>query len=178
MKKIKRRKRKQNKIETSWAINKSLLKIIVVLLITGLNLTGLLAIGETISYYFDSEASNQNVYQAGVLDFDLTSPTTNFISPDIVSLIGASAALSITGTPFNGPIGAARVGYKDGQYILNPSATVCKEESDLDLIVAGTADAVLMVESQAKLLSEDVMLGAVMYGHERSEEHTSELQSH
>ena len=87
MKKIKRRKRKQNKIETSWAINKSLLKIIVVLLITGLNLTGLLAIGETISYYFDSEASNQNVYQAGVLDFDLTSPTTNFISSDIVSNI-------------------------------------------------------------------------------------------
>ncbi len=89
------------------------------------------------------------------------------ISPDIVSLLGTSAALSITGTPFNGPIGAARVGYKDGQYILNPSATVCKEESDLDLIVAGTADAVLMVESQAKLLSEDVMLGAVMYGHEQ-----------
>ena len=73
------------------------------------------------------------------------------ISPDIVSLLGTSAALSISGTPFNGPIGAARVGYKDGQYILNPSATVCKEESDLDLIVAGTADAVLMVESQAKL---------------------------
>jgi len=89
------------------------------------------------------------------------------ISPDIVSLLGTSAALSITGTPFNGPIGAARVGYKDGQYILNPSATVCKDESDLDLIVAGTADAVLMVESQAKLLSEDVMLGAVMYGHEQ-----------
>ena len=89
------------------------------------------------------------------------------ISPDIVSLLGTSAALSITGTPFNGPIGAARVGYKDGQYILNPSATVCKEESDLDLIVAGTADAVLMVESEAKLLSEDVMLGAVMYGHEQ-----------
>lgn len=89
------------------------------------------------------------------------------ISPDIVSLLGASAALSITGTPFNGPIGAARVGYKDGQYILNPSATVCKEESDLDLIVAGTADAVLMVESEAKLLSEEVMLGAVMYGHEQ-----------
>lgn len=89
------------------------------------------------------------------------------ISPDIVSLLGTSAALSISGTPFNGPIGAARVGYKDGQYILNPSATVCKEESDLDLIVAGTADAVLMVESEAKLLSEDVMLGAVMYGHEQ-----------
>jgi len=89
------------------------------------------------------------------------------ISPDIVSLLGASAALSITGTPFNGPIGAARVGYKDGQYILNPSATVCKEESDLDLIVAGTSDAVLMVESEAKLLSEEVMLGAVMYGHEQ-----------
>lgn len=89
------------------------------------------------------------------------------ISPDIVSLLGTSAALSITGTPFNGPIGAARVGYKDGQYLLNPSATVCTEESELDLIVAGTSDAVLMVESQAKLLSEDVMLGAVMYGHEQ-----------
>lgn len=89
------------------------------------------------------------------------------ITPDIVSLLGTSAALSITGTPFNGPIGAARVGYKDGQYILNPSQTVCKEESDLDLIVAGTSDAVLMVESEAKLLSEDVMLGAVMYGHEQ-----------
>jgi polyribonucleotide nucleotidyltransferase len=89
------------------------------------------------------------------------------ITPDIVSLLGTSAALSITGTPFNGPIGAARVGYKDGQYILNPSQTVCKEESDLDLIVAGTSDAVLMVESEAKLLSEEVMLGAVMYGHEQ-----------
>ena len=89
------------------------------------------------------------------------------ISPDIVSLLGTSAALSITGTPFRGPIGAARVGYKDGQYLLNPSPTVCKEESDLDLIVAGTADAVLMVESEAKLLSEEVMLGAVMFGHEQ-----------
>jgi len=89
------------------------------------------------------------------------------ISPDIVSLLGTSAALSITGAPFNGPIGAARVGYKDGQYLLNPSPTVCKEGSDLDLVVAGTADAVLMVESEAKLLSEEVMLGAVMYGHEQ-----------
>ena len=89
------------------------------------------------------------------------------ISPDIASLLGTSAALSISGAPFNGPIGAARVGYKEGQYLLNPSPTVCKEESDLDLIVAGTADAVLMVESEAKLLSEEVMLGAVMYGHEQ-----------
>ena len=89
------------------------------------------------------------------------------ISPDIVSLLGTSAALSITGTPFRGPIGAARVGYKDGQYLLNPSPTVCKEESDLDLVVAGTSDAVLMVESEAKLLSEEVMLGAVMFGHEQ-----------
>ena len=89
------------------------------------------------------------------------------ISPDIVSLLGTSAALSITGAPFNGPIGAARVGYKDGAYLLNPSPTVCKEESDLDLVVAGTSDAVLMVESEAKLLSEEVMLGAVMYGHEQ-----------
>ncbi|MDH5395260.1 MAG: polyribonucleotide nucleotidyltransferase, partial [Gammaproteobacteria bacterium] len=88
------------------------------------------------------------------------------ISPDIVSLLGTSAALSITGVPFNGPVGAARVGYKDGQYLLNPSETVIKE-SELDLVVAGTADAVLMVESEAKLLSEEVMLGAVMFGHEQ-----------
>ena len=89
------------------------------------------------------------------------------INPDIVSLLGTSAALSITGAPFNGPIGAARVGYKDGEYVLNPSPAFCKDESELDLVVAGTSDAVLMVESEAKLLSEDVMLGAVMYGHEQ-----------
>ncbi len=86
------------------------------------------------------------------------------ISADIVALIGASAALSIANLPFNGPLGAARVGYKDGQYIINPTKTEL-ETSDLDLVVAGTEGAVLMVESEANLLSEDVMLGAVMFGH-------------
>ena len=90
------------------------------------------------------------------------------VSPDIVALIGASAALTLSGTPFNGPIGAARVGYKDGQYLLNPSMEQLTE-SDLDLVVAGTDKAVLMVESEAKLLSEDVMLGAVMFGHEQQQ---------
>ena len=88
------------------------------------------------------------------------------INPDVVAMLGASAALSISGVPFKGPIGCARVGYKDGQYLLNP-ATSLMEESDLDLVVAGTQNAVLMVESEAKLLSEDVMLGAVVYGHEQ-----------
>lgn len=87
------------------------------------------------------------------------------VSTDIVSLIGTSAALATSGLPFNGPIGAARVGYRDGEYLLNPSATELKE-SDLDLVVAGTESAVLMVESEANLLSEEVMLGAVMFGHE------------
>lgn len=88
------------------------------------------------------------------------------IDPDIVAMIGASAALSLSGMPFGGPIGAARVGYRDGQYILNPTATALKE-SALDMVVAGTAKAVLMVESQAQGLAEDVMLGAVMYGHQQ-----------
>ena len=87
------------------------------------------------------------------------------VTPDIPAMIGASAALALSGAPFNGPIGAARVGYRDGQYLLNPSKEEV-ESSDLDLIVAGTDSAVLMVESEAKLLSEDVMLGAVMFGHE------------
>ncbi len=87
------------------------------------------------------------------------------VTPDIPAMLGASAALALSGAPFNGPIGAARVGYKDGQYLLNPSKTEV-EDSDLDLIVAGTDAAVLMVESEAKILSEDVMLGAVMFGHE------------
>jgi len=86
-------------------------------------------------------------------------------SPDILAMLGASAALSITGAPFNGPIGVSRVGYKDGQYLLNPSAEVIKE-SELNLVVAGTDSAVLMVESEAKLLSEEVMLGAVTFGHD------------
>jgi polyribonucleotide nucleotidyltransferase len=88
------------------------------------------------------------------------------IDPDIPSLIGTSAALAISGLPFNGPIAAARVGYKDGNYLLNPTMSQT-EESDLDLVVAGTESAVLMVESEANLLSEDVMLGAVMFGHEQ-----------
>ncbi len=88
------------------------------------------------------------------------------IDPDIPSLIGASAALAISGVPFNGPLGAARVGYQDGSYLLNPSLSQLKE-SLLDLVVAGTEGAVLMVESEAKELSEEVMLGAVMYGHEQ-----------
>ena len=87
------------------------------------------------------------------------------VDPDIPAMIGASAALAISGMPFAGPIGAARVGYKDGNYLLNPGLAAL-EDSDLDLVVAGTADAVLMVESEADMLSEEVMLGAVMFGHE------------
>ncbi|GLQ95345.1 polyribonucleotide nucleotidyltransferase [Dyella acidisoli] len=88
------------------------------------------------------------------------------IDGDIASMIGASAALSLAGIPFKGPIGAARVGYANGQYLLNPTVSELKT-SDLDLVVAGTANAVLMVESEAKLLSEEVMLGAVVYGHQQ-----------
>ena len=88
------------------------------------------------------------------------------VDPDIPALIGASAALAISGMPFAGPIGAARVGYKDGGYLLNPGRAAIAE-SALDLVVAGTADAVLMVESEANMLSEEVMLGAVMFGHEQ-----------
>jgi polyribonucleotide nucleotidyltransferase len=90
------------------------------------------------------------------------------IPTDIISLIGTSAALAISGMPFNGPVGAARVGFKDGGYILNTLVSE-QEESQLDLVVAGTKSAVLMVESEADILSEDVMLGAVMYGHEQSQ---------
>jgi len=86
------------------------------------------------------------------------------VDGDIPALLGASAALSLAGIPFKGPIGAARVGYANGQYLLNPTATELKT-SELDLVVAGTTNAVLMVESEAKLLSEEVMLGAVMFGH-------------
>lgn len=86
------------------------------------------------------------------------------IDPDIPSMIGTSAALAISGIPFDGPIGAARVGYKNGQFLLNPSISQTLE-SDLDLVVAGTEQAVLMVESEAKLLSEETMLEAVMFGH-------------
>jgi polyribonucleotide nucleotidyltransferase len=88
------------------------------------------------------------------------------IDADIPALLGASAALLIAGVPFNGPIGAARVGYKDGKYLLNPTRKEL-EQSQLDLVVAGTQPAVLMVESEAQVLSEDVMLGAVVFGHEQ-----------
>ncbi|MGE5622860.1 MAG: polyribonucleotide nucleotidyltransferase, partial [Bacillota bacterium] len=88
------------------------------------------------------------------------------IDPDIASMIGASAAICIAGIPFNGPLGAARVGYIDGQYVLNPT-TSQMAKSQLDLVVAGTEQAVLMVESEANQLSEEVMLGAVVYGHEQ-----------
>lgn len=87
--------------------------------------------------------------------------------PDIVALVAASAALTISGVPFMGPIGAARVGYKDGDYILNPTDAEAVE-GDLDLVVAATHDAVMMVESEAKELSEEVMLGAVMFAHKAS----------
>jgi polyribonucleotide nucleotidyltransferase len=88
------------------------------------------------------------------------------VDGDIAALLGASAALSLSGIPFKGPIGAARVGYVDGKYVLNPTATELKN-SALDLVVAGTSNAVLMVESEAKLLPEDVMLGAVVFGHQQ-----------
>ncbi|WP_455198411.1 polyribonucleotide nucleotidyltransferase [Kaarinaea lacus] len=88
------------------------------------------------------------------------------IDPDIPAMIGASAAVALSGVPFSGPIGCARVGYKDGNYLLNPTMSQLAE-SQLDLVVAGTENAVLMVESEAQELPEDVMLGAVTYGHEQ-----------
>jgi polyribonucleotide nucleotidyltransferase len=91
------------------------------------------------------------------------------IDPDIPALIGASAAISLSGIPFNGPIAAARVGYIDGQYVLNPSKTELTTTSKLDLVVAGTEAAVLMVESEAKELPEEVMLGAVVFGHQQQQ---------
>src|SRR5476651_1070257 len=84
--------------------------------------------------------------------------------PDILALIASSAALTLSGAPFMGPIGASRVGFVNNEYVLNPTLDEMAE-SQLDLVVAGTADAVLMVESEAKELSEDIMLGAVMFGH-------------
>ncbi len=88
------------------------------------------------------------------------------VDSDIPAMIGASAALAISGVPFNGPIGAARIGYANGEYILNPTATEIKA-SQLNLVVAGTQQAVLMVESEAQELPEEVMLGAVVYGHQQ-----------
>jgi polyribonucleotide nucleotidyltransferase len=90
------------------------------------------------------------------------------INPDIPALIGASAAMSISGLPFSGPVAAARVGYVDGNYVLNPTADQM-EVSKLDLVVSGTESAVLMVESEAKELPEDVMLGSVVFGHEQQQ---------
>jgi polyribonucleotide nucleotidyltransferase len=108
---------------------------------------------------FPENFRNEVQVVATVLSHDLEN------DPDIVSMIGCSAALTLSGIPFFGPVGAARVGYKDGQYILNPTAEQI-ETSQLDLVVAGTSDGVLMVESEAQELPEDVMLGAVSFGHE------------
>src|ERR1700761_8548879 len=96
---------------------------------------------------------------ATVLSYD------NENDPDIVSMIGCSAALTLSGIPFFGPVAAARVGYQNGAYILNPTQDQMKK-TQLDLVVAGTSEGVLMVESEAQELSEDVMLGAVTFGHE------------
>jgi len=101
---------------------------------------------------------NETQIIATVLSHDLEN------SPDVVAMVGASAALTLSGVPFMGPIGGARVGYINGQYVLNPTIDQFAD-SELDLVVAGTGDAVLMVESEAKQLSEEVMLGAVMFGH-------------
>ncbi|MFT3988055.1 polyribonucleotide nucleotidyltransferase [Aestuariivirga sp.] len=101
---------------------------------------------------------NETQVIATVLSYDLENDT------DIVAMVASSAALTLSGIPFMGPIGAARVGYIDGEYVLNPTIEQQKLSS-LDLVVAGTQDAVLMVESEAKELSEEIMLGAVMFGH-------------
>ena len=98
------------------------------------------------------------------------------VDADIASLIGASAALKIAGVPFQGPLGAARIGYQDGSYILNPSKTELST-SELDLMVAGTKDGVLMVESEAKMLSEEVMLGAVSFGHKEMQSLINEINN-
>ncbi len=90
------------------------------------------------------------------------------VQPDIISMIGTSAALAISGLPFNGPIGAARVGHIDGQLVLNPSEKELKQ-SRLDLVVAGTDNAVLMVESEAQILTEEEMLAAVVFGHDQQQ---------
>jgi polyribonucleotide nucleotidyltransferase len=108
---------------------------------------------------FASGFLNETQVVCTVLSHDLEN------DPDIVSLVGASAALTLSGIPFLGPIGGARVGYIDGQYVLNPKLDEMPN-SQLDLVVAGTTEGVLMVESEAKELSEEVMLGAVMFGHQ------------
>ena len=101
---------------------------------------------------------NETQVIATVLSHDLEN------DPDILAMVAVSAALTLSGVPFQGPIGAARVGYINGEYVLNPLIEKMPESS-LELVVAGTHDAVMMVESEAKELSEDVMLGAVMFGH-------------
>ncbi len=108
---------------------------------------------------FPDNFKNEIQIIATVMSFNPEVPS------DILAMIGASAALALSGVPFNGPISGARVGYKDGVYLLNPSRKAL-EESELDLVVAGTKDAILMVESEAKELSEDIMRGAIMFGHE------------
>ncbi|MDA5194623.1 polyribonucleotide nucleotidyltransferase [Govanella unica] len=107
---------------------------------------------------FPSNFRNETQVTCTVLSHDIENDA------DVVAMIGASAALTISGIPFFGPIGGAKVGYKNGEYILNPTLDEL-EVGDLELMVAGTRDAVLMVESEAKELSEDIMLGAVMFGH-------------
>src|SRR6266481_7677291 len=107
---------------------------------------------------FASGFVNETQIVCTVLSHDLEN------DPDIVAMIGASAALTISGIPFFGPIGGARVGLIDGDYVLNPTLGELPR-SQLDLVVAGTTEGVLMVESEAKELSEDVMLGAVIFGH-------------
>lgn len=109
---------------------------------------------------FVSSFKNETQVSCTVMSHDLENQA------DIVSIIGTSAALTLSGLPFMGPIAGARVGYIDGEYILNPTEEQVVE-SDLDLVVAGTRDAVLMVESEANELSEEIMLGAVMFGHEQ-----------
>lgn len=112
---------------------------------------------------FPKEFKNETQVICTVLSYDTVNES------DIVALVGASAALTLSGIPFLGPVGAARVGYKDGKYILNPSREEI-EASVLDLVVAGTSEGVLMVESEAHELSEEVMLGAVTFGHEAFQE--------
>src|SRR5580658_10259305 len=107
---------------------------------------------------FVSGFFNETQVVCTVLSHDLEN------DPDIVAMIGASAALTLSGIPFLGPIAGARVGYINGEYVLNPTASDL-ERSELDLVVAGTAEGVLMVESEAQELSEEVMLGAVTFGH-------------
>ena len=109
---------------------------------------------------FPKDFKNEIQIIANVMSLDPS------VDPDIPAIIGASASLCLTGAPFDGPIGAARVGYKDNEYVLNPSFDELAK-SELDLVVAGTSSSVLMVESEAKQLSENVMLGAVMFGHQQ-----------